>query len=138
MIERTLSIIKPDAVRRNLSGKINSIFEQNGLRIVAQKMIKLTKEQAEAFYKEHEGKEFFEPLVKFMTSYPIIVQVLEGEDAIKKNRKIMGKTNYLEAEEGTIRKLFATSTRENCVHGSDSPESAEREINFFFNKLEIF
>ena len=111
---------------------------ENGLKIVAQKMIKLTKEQAESFYQEHKGKEFFDPLVEFMTSGPVIVQVLEGEDAIKKNRKIMGKTNYVEAEEGTIRKMFATSIRENCVHGSDSPENAKREISFFFSELEIF
>lgn len=138
MIERTLSIIKPDAVRRNLIGKINSKFEENGLKIVAQKMIFLTTDQAKKFYAEHEGKEFFEPLVKFMTSGPIVVQVLQGENAISKNREIMGKTNFVEAAEGTIRKLYATSVRENCVHGSDSPSNANREISFFFSETEIF
>ncbi len=138
MIERTLSIIKPDAVKRNLSGKINSILEEKGLKIVAQKMIKLTDFEARKFYKEHEGKEFFEPLVSFMTSGRIIVQVLSGENAITNYRKIMGKTNFQEAEEGTIRRLFATSIRENCVHGSDSPTSADREIHFFFAEKDIF
>lgn len=137
-MERTLSIIKPDAVKRNLSGKINAIFEENGLKIVAQKMILLTKKQAEEFYAIHKGKPFYEPLVDFMISSPVIVQVLEGNNAIEKNREIMGKTNFVEAAEGTIRKLFATSVRENCVHGSDSIENAKMEICFFFNKLEIF
>lgn len=138
MTERTLSIIKPDAVKKNLTGKINSKFEENGLKIVAQKMILLTQNQAKKFYKEHDGKEFFEPLINFMTSGPIIVQVLEGENAILKNRELMGKTNFKEAKEGTIRNMYATSVRENCVHGSDSPESAKREISFFFSELEIF
>jgi len=138
MIERTLSILKPDAVRKNLLGKINSMFEENGLKIVAQKMLWMSEKQALEFYKEHEGKEFYLPLVKFMTTGPIVVQVLEGEGAIEKNRAVMGKTNYLEAKEGTVRKLFATSTRENCVHGSDSIESAKREISFFFSQIEIF
>ncbi len=137
-MERTLSIIKPDAVKRNLTGKINAMFEENGLKIIAQKMIILTKQQAEDFYREHKGKPFYEPLIDFIISGPIIVQILEGSDAIQKNRTIMGKTNYLEAAEGTIRKLFATNIRDNCVHGSDSIESAEREIDFFFSKLEIF
>lgn len=137
-MERTLSIIKPDAVKRNLTGKINAMFEENELKIIAQKMIILTKQQAEDFYREHKGKPFYEPLIDFIISGPIIVQILEGSDAIQKNRTIMGKTNYLEAAEGTIRKLFATNIRDNCVHGSDSIESAEREIDFFFSKLEIF
>jgi nucleoside-diphosphate kinase len=137
-MERTLSIIKPDAVKRNLTGKINAMLEENGLKIIAQKMIVLTKKQAENFYKEHEGKPFYDPLIDFIISGPVIVQILEGNDAIQKNRTIMGKTNYLEAAEGTIRKLFATSIRDNCVHGSDSIESARREIDFFFSKLEIF
>ncbi len=138
MIERTLSILKPDAVKRNLTGKINSKFEENGLKIVAQKMIMLTEKNAMKFYAEHDGKDFFQPLIRFMTSGPIVVQVLEGEDAIAKNREIMGKTNVAEAKEGTIRKMYATSVRENCVHGSDSTESAVREINFFFSETEIF
>jgi nucleoside-diphosphate kinase len=137
-MERTLSILKPDALKRNLTGKINALFEENGLKIVSQKMIYLTKDQAEEFYKEHKGKPFYETLIIFMTSGPIIVQILEGEDAVQKNRKIMGKTNFIDADEGTIRKLFATSIQQNCVHGSDSIENAEKEINFFFNKLEIF
>lgn len=137
-MERTLSIIKPDAVKRNLSGKINAMFEEKGLKIIAQKMILLTKKQAEEFYSVHKGKPFYEPLVDFMIASPVIVQILEGENAIQKNREIMGKTNYVEAAEGTIRKLFATSIRENCVHGSDSIENAKVEIEFFFNKLEIF
>ncbi|MDD2840122.1 MAG: nucleoside-diphosphate kinase [Rickettsiales bacterium] len=137
-MERTLSILKPDALKRNLTGKINAMFEENGLKIIAQKMILLTKKQAEEFYEVHLGKPFYEPLVNFMISGPIIVQILEGDDAVQKNRIVMGKTNFVEADEGTIRKLFATSIRENCVHGSDSVENAKMEIEFFFNKLEIF
>lgn len=137
MIERTLSIIKPDAVRRQLSGKINAIFEENGLKIVAQKMILLTKAQAERFYMEHYGKPFYESLVSFMISGPVVVQVLQGENAIIRNREIMGKTNKDEAAEGTIRKLFATSIQENCVHGSDSLNSVKGEISFFFSETEI-
>ena len=137
-MERTLSIIKPDAVKRNLTGKINAMFEEKGLKMVAQKMILLTKQQAEEFYSVHKGKPFYEPLVDFMIKSPIIVQVLEGDNAVEKNRQIMGKTNFEEAADGTIRKLFATSIRENCVHGSDSIENAKAEIAFFFNKLEIF
>lgn len=135
--ERTLSIIKPDATRRNITGAINSVFEKNGLRIVAQKRIRLTKEQAEAFYIVHKDRPFYESLVKFMTSGPVVVQVLEGEDAIAKNRKVMGATNPAAAEEGTIRKEFAESVEANSVHGSDSPENAVREINFFFSETEI-
>ncbi len=138
MIERTLSILKPDAVRRNLIGKINSKFEENGLRIVAQKMIVLTDEQARRFYMEHSEKGFFQGLINFMTSGPIVVQVLEGENAILKNRELMGKTNFAEAAEGTIRKMYATSIQENCVHGSDSLNSVGREISFFFSETEIF
>jgi len=135
--ERTLSIIKPDATRRNITGAINAIFEKNGLRIVAQKRIRLTAEQAEAFYIVHKDRPFYESLVKFMTSGPVVVQVLEGEDAIAKNRKVMGATNPAAAEEGTIRKEFAESVEANSVHGSDSPENAAREINFFFSETEI-
>ena len=138
MLERTLSLIKPDAVRRNLIGKINSKFEEAGLKIVAQKMILLTKRQAEMFYIEHREKPFYNDLVVFMTSGPIIAQVLYGENAILRNREIMGKTNYKEAAEGTIRKMYATSIQENCVHGSDSLNSVLREISFFFSELEIF
>lgn len=138
MIEKTLSIIKPDAVKKNLTGKINSIFEGNNLKIVAQKMVQLTKSEAEKFYAEHNGKPFFPGLVTFMTSGPIVVQVLQGENAILKNRELMGKTNFVEAAEGTIRKMYAASIQENCVHGSDSITSAEREVSFFFSALEIF
>lgn len=137
-MERTLSIIKPDATTRNLIGKINTIIENSGLKIVAQKMIHMSKNQAEEFYAEHNGKPFFENLVKFMTSAPVVVQVLEGEDAIVNYRKIMGATNPAVADEGTIRKTFALSIDKNSVHGSDSPESAKREISFFFSNIEIF
>lgn len=136
-MQRTFSIIKPDAVRRNLIGQITQRFEDKGLRIVASKMKQLTKAEAEGFYAEHEGRPFYEPLVEYMTSGPIIVQVLEGEDAIALNRQIMGVTDPEKAEEGTIRKDYAVSLRENSVHGSDSPESAEREIAYFFNTDEI-
>ena len=136
-MERTFSIIKPDAVSRNLIGQITQRFEDNGLRIVASKMKRLTKEEAENFYAEHKGREFYEPLVAYMTSAPIIVQVLEGEDAIAKNRQIMGATDPAKAEAGTIRADFALSVRENSAHGSDSPESAAREIAFFFNDDEL-
>ncbi|MFO6424894.1 nucleoside-diphosphate kinase [Motilimonas sp. KMU-193] len=137
-VETTFSIIKPDAVKRNLIGTIYQRFEQAGLKIVASKMLQLNPEQAAGFYAEHLGRPFYEPLIGFMTSGPIMVQVLEGEDAIAKNREIMGKTNFEEAAPGTIRADFATSVRENCVHGSDSPESAQREISFFFSSDEIF
>ena len=136
-VQRTLSIIKPDATKRNLTGRINTVFEENGLRIVAQKRIRLTIEQAKAFYKEHDGKPFFDGLVQFMASAPVVVQVLEGEDAIAQNRRLMGATDPSQAEEGTIRKMFALSKGENSVHGSDSETSAAREISFFFNALEI-
>ena len=136
-IERTLSIIKPDATKRNITGKIISCFEESGLNIIAQKKILLTKERAEGFYSVHSDKPFFADLVSFMTSAPIIVQVLEGENAILKNREIMGATNPEEAEEGTIRKQFALSIEANSVHGSDSAETAIEEINYFFEESEI-
>lgn len=135
--ERTLSIIKPDATKRNITGKIISCFEESGLNIIAQKKILLTKERAEGFYSIHSDKPFFADLVSFMTSAPIIVQVLEGENAILKNREIMGATNPEEAEEGTIRKQFALSIEANSVHGSDSAETAIEEINYFFDESEI-
>jgi nucleoside-diphosphate kinase len=136
-VERTLSIIKPDATRRNLTGKINARFEEAGLRIVAQKRIRLTKEQAEKFYEVHAERSFFDELVAFMTSGPVIVQVLEGENAVIANRDIMGATNPANAAPGTIRKDFAESIEANSVHGSDSPENAASEIKFFFSKSEI-
>ena len=136
-VERTLSIIKPDATRRNLTGKINARFEEAGLRIVAQKRIRLTKEQAEKFYEVHAERSFFDELVAFMTSGPVIVQVLEGENAVLANRDIMGATNPANAAPGTIRKDFAESIEANSVHGSDSPENAAIEIAFFFAGSEI-
>lgn len=137
MAERTLSIIKPDAVGKNVIGQILSRFEGAGLRIVAAKMLHLSQEQAEGFYAEHKGRPFFDDLVAFMTSGPVLVQVLEGEDAIAQNRKLMGATNPKEADAGTIRADFAESIDANAVHGSDSPNSAEREIAYFFNDREI-
>ncbi len=137
-MERTLSIIKPDATTRNITGKINSMIEDAGLKIVAQKMIQLSPAQAEGFYAEHKGKSFFDNLVKFMSSAPIIVQVLEADDAITRYRKIMGATNPAVAEEGTIRKTYALSIDKNSVHGSDSPKSAAREISYFFSNIDIF
>ena len=136
-MQRTFSIIKPDATRRNLTGAINKRFEENGLRIVAQKRIRMSEEQAKGFYAEHAEKPFFGSLVSFMTSGPVVIQVLEGEEAIAQNRKIMGATNPANADEGTIRKDFAESMEANSVHGSDSPESAVREISFFFSDDEI-
>ncbi len=136
-MERTLSIIKPDATTRNITGKVNAMIEDAGLRIVAQKRIRLSAQFAEEFYSEHRGKAFFAGLVEFMTSAPVVVQVLEGDDAITQYRKIMGATNPAVAEEGTIRKTFALSINQNTVHGSDSPESAAREISFFFAETEI-
>ena len=136
-IERTLSIIKPDATRRNLTGKINARFEEAGLRIIAQKRIKLSPEQAGKFYEVHKDRPFYGDLVEFMASEPVVVQVLEGEDAIAKNRDVMGATNPANAEEGTIRKEFALSVGENSVHGSDAPETAREEIAFFFSGLEL-
>lgn len=136
-VQRTLSMIKPDATRRNLTGKINAMFEANGLRIIAQKRIRLTQELAKAFYIEHKDKPFYGSLVDFMTSGPIVVQVLEGEDAIAKNREVMGATNPEKAAEGTVRKTFAESMEANSVHGSDSEASAKREISFYFSECEI-
>lgn len=136
-IERTLSIIKPDATKRNLTGKINAKFEEAGLRIVAQKRIHLSAKQAGQFYAEHAERGFYAELCEFMASEPVVVQVLEGEGAILKNREVMGATNPANAAEGTIRKEFALSVGENSVHGSDSPESAAREISFYFSGLEL-
>jgi nucleoside-diphosphate kinase len=136
-IERTLSIIKPDATRRNLTGKINAKFEDAGLRIVAQKRVWLTKEQAEGFYAVHKERSFFGELVDFMISGPVVVQVLEGENAVLANREIMGATNPANADEGTIRKEFAESIEANSVHGSDSQENAAIEIAYFFSQCEI-
>lgn len=136
-MERTLSIIKPDAVTRNITGKVNSMIEEGGLKIVAQKLIRLTPKQAEEFYAEHKDKAFFTSLVEIMCSAPVVVQVLQGEDAVARYRKIMGATNPAVAEEGTIRKAFALSIDRNTVHGSDSLDSAKREIGFFFSDLEI-
>jgi nucleoside-diphosphate kinase len=135
--ERTLSILKPDATRRNLTGKINAVFEDAGLRIIAQKRLHLSQPQAESFYGVHRERGFFKDLVAFMTSGPVVVQVLEGDDAIAQNRKIMGATNPANADAGTIRKLFAESIEANSVHGSDSPEAAAQEIGFFFAGTEI-
>ncbi|MBI1338594.1 nucleoside-diphosphate kinase [bacterium] len=136
-VQRTLSIIKPDATERNLTGAINAVFEEAGLRIVAQKRIRMTRAQAEGFYAEHKARGFFGELVDFMISGPVVVQVLEGEDAVARNREVMGATNPANAAEGTVRKRFAKSIGENSVHGSDGEASAEREIAFFFNLAEI-
>ena len=136
-IEKTLSIIKPDAVGKNLIGKIITRFEENGLHLVAGKLIHLDDEMASGFYAEHDGKPFFDDLKKFMTSGPVFVQVLEGENAVQKNRELMGSTNPQEADPGTIRSDFANSIDANAVHGSDSLISAEREIKYFFNEEEI-
>ncbi|MDO5631724.1 MAG: nucleoside-diphosphate kinase [Paracoccus sp. (in: a-proteobacteria)] len=135
--ERTLSIIKPDATKRNLTGKIVAKFEDAGLRVVASKRIHLSPAQAGAFYAEHKERPFYGELVDFMASEPVVVQVLEGEGAIAKNREVMGATDPAQADAGTIRKDFALSKGENSVHGSDSPESAAREIAFFFSGLEL-
>jgi len=135
--ERTLSIIKPDATRRNLTGKINAKFEDAGLRIVAQKRVQLSQAQAEAFYGVHRERPFFGSLVAFMTSGPVVVQVLEGEGAVAKNREVMGATNPANADAGTIRKEFAESIEANSVHGSDSAENAAIEIAYFFAGTEI-
>lgn len=136
-VERTLSIIKPDAVSKNLIGEITRRFEQGGLRVVAAKMVHLTREQAQGFYAVHKDKPFFNDLVAFMTSGPILVQVLEGENAIARNREIMGATDPRKAAPGTIRADFATDVQENAVHGSDSPQTAKAEIEFFFRNGEI-
>ena len=136
-IEQTLSIIKPDATKRNLTGKINSKLEGSGLKIIAQKRILLSKTEAEDFYKVHQERPFYNDLVKFMISGPVVVQVLEGENAVSKNREVMGATNPEEAEDGTIRKEFAESLEANSVHGSDSLENAKIEISFFFSQIEL-
>jgi len=136
-LERTLSIIKPDATRRNLTGSVNAKFEAAGLRIVAQRRIQLTRAQAEAFYAVHRERPFYDSLCTFMTSGPVVVQVLEGEGAVAKNREVMGATNPEEAAEGTIRKEFAESIEANSVHGSDSVENAGIEIAFFFGQVDI-
>ncbi|SIP91131.1 MULTISPECIES: nucleoside-diphosphate kinase [unclassified Bosea (in: a-proteobacteria)] len=136
-VQRTFSILKPDATKRNLTGAVNAVIEKAGLRIVAQKRIQMTKAQAETFYGVHKERPFFGELVEFMTSGPVVVQVLEGEDAIAKYRDVMGATNPANAAEGTIRKLFAQSVGENTVHGSDAPETAAVEIAQFFAGNEI-
>ncbi|RIK93958.1 MAG: nucleoside-diphosphate kinase [Proteobacteria bacterium] len=136
-IERTFSIIKPDATRRNLTGKVNAMLEAAGLRIIAQKRIRMTRAQAEGFYAVHRERPFFNDLCNFMCSGPVVVQVLEGENAVAKNREVMGATNPAQAAEGTIRKAFAESIEANSVHGSDSPENAATEIAFFFSENEI-
>jgi len=135
--ERTLSIIKPDGVSRNLIGEIIRRLEETGIEIMAMKMITMTKEEAKGFYKVHEGKPFYESVTDFMSSGPCVAMVLEGKDIISRYRKLMGATNYEEAEDGTIRKEFATDIEKNIVHGSDSGETAKFEINYFFNALEI-
>lgn len=137
MMQKTLSMIKPDATKRNITGKINAMIEDKGYKIVAQKRILLTREQAAKFYAEHAGKPFLEGLIDMMTEAPIVVQVLEGENVIAGYRELMGATNPQNAEEGTIRKAFGTELPYNCVHGSDSVESAAREIGFYFSECEI-
>ena len=136
-IERTFSILKPDATARNLTGAINAVIEKAGLRIIAQKRIRMTRQQAETFYAVHRERPFFGELVEFMTSGPVVVQVLEGDNAIAKYREVMGATNPANAADGTIRKLYAKSTGENAVHGSDAPETAAQEIAQFFSGNEL-
>jgi len=137
MTERTFSIIKPDATRRNLTGKVNAVIESAGLRIVGQRRIRMTRAQAEKFYEVHKERPFFGELVEFMTSAPVVVQVLEGDNAVAKYREVMGATNPAQAAEGTIRKLYAESVGENSVHGSDSAENAKIEIAQFFTEADI-
>jgi len=137
MTERTFSILKPDATERNLTGKINAVIEDAGLRIVAQRRIRMSRQQAETFYEVHKERPFFGELVEFMTSGPVVVQVLEGENAVARYREVMGATNPAQAADGTIRKLFARSVGENSVHGSDSAENAAVEIRQFFNDQDI-
>ena len=134
MIEQTLSIIKPDAVQRNLENKIGSFFEENNLKILKSKKIKITKEEAEEFYKVHQTKPFYKDLCVYLSSGPIVVMILEGEDAVSQNRKLMGATDPLKAEEGSLRKKYGISIDKNSVHGSDSLENSKNEIDFFFNK----
>ena len=136
-MDKTFSIIKPDATKRNITGSINQVIENNGLRVIAQKRIKLTTEQAENFYSVHKDRPFFRDLIEYMTSEPVVVQVLSGENCVEKYRSIMGATNPENAESGTIRKLFALNVQENSVHGSDSEENAKIEIDFFFRSEEI-
>jgi nucleoside-diphosphate kinase len=136
-IERTLSIIKPDATRRNLTGKVNARLEEAGLRIIAQKRLHLTRAQAEQFYAVHRERPFYQDLCTFMTSGPVVAQVLEGENAVARNREVMGATNPANAAPGTIRAEFAESVEANSVHGSDAPETAAQEIAFFFSEIEI-
>ena len=137
MMTRTFSIIKPDATKRNITGAINKIIENNGLRIIAQKRIKLSKVKAEGFYAVHNDKPFFSELIDYMTSEPVIVQVLEGDEAVKNYRNVMGSTDPMKANEGTIRKEFGLNIQENSVHGSDSDENAKKEISYFFDENEI-
>ncbi len=136
-MERTLSIIKPDGVKKNVIGEVIRRFEADGIKVAAMKMIQLTKTQAQGFYAVHKERPFFDSLTDFMTSGPIVVIALEGDDVIARNRKLMGATNFEEAEEGTIRKDYATNIEQNVVHGSDAPETAAYEIGYFFNDLEI-
>ncbi|WP_343347092.1 nucleoside-diphosphate kinase [Sphingomicrobium sp. XHP0239] len=136
-VTRTFSIIKPDATRRNLTGAVTKMLEEAGLRVVASKRIQMTEEQAKGFYEVHKERPFYDDLVSFMTSGPVVVQVLEGEDAVKRNRDIMGATNPADADEGTIRREHAESIEANSVHGSDSEENAANEIAFFFDESEI-
>jgi len=136
-VEQTLSIIKPDATARNLTGAINALFEEGGLRIVAQRRVRLTRGQAEQFYAVHAERAFYGELVDYMVSGPVVVQVLEGENSIARNREIMGATNPANADEGTVRKTFGVDVQENSVHGSDSPENAAIEIAFFFSRCDI-
>ena len=136
-MDQTFSIIKPDATKRNITGSINKVIEKSGLRIIAQKRIKLTIEQAESFYSVHKEKPFFGHLIEYMTSEPVVIQVLSGENCVEKYRSVMGATNPENADEGTIRKLFALNIQENSVHGSDSEENARIEIDFFFKSEEI-
>jgi len=136
-MERTFSIIKPDATRRNLTGKVTALLEDAGLRVVASKRMHLTRAQAEGFYAVHSERPFFNDLCSFMTSGPVVVQVLEGENAIARNREVMGATNPENADEGTIRKLYAESIEANSVHGSDAPETAAQEISYFFSSIEL-
>lgn len=136
-VERTLSIIKPDGVKKNVIGACLAKFEENGLKIVATKMVRLSRAQAEAFYAVHKARPFYASLVEFMTSGPVVVSVLEGEDAIAKNRKIMGATDPSKAEEGTIRKLYASNIEHNTVHGSDAAETAKQEVAFFFAESDL-
>ena len=137
-IEKTLSIIKPDIIKKNLIGEIINIFEKKGLRMVGIKMLQLTPQQAEEFYKEHKGKIFFADMIKFMCSSPVVIICWKGENAIKLNREIMGATNPKEAKEGTVRKKYGESIDFNAIHGSDSPHAAGREIEFFFQEKEIY